>query len=100
MRANNDRLTGINRVRQYLDYKSLPNGRMIKPPRLRIHDNCTNLIRTLPQLPYDERRVEDVDTHAEDHAYDTLRYGLMADVKRLHTVPSPPVDADLEASIA
>jgi hypothetical protein len=100
MRANNDRLTGINRVRQYLDYKSLPNGRMIKPPRLRIHDSCTNLIRTLPQLPYDEKRVEDVDTHAEDHAYDTLRYGLMADVKRLHTVPSPPVDADLEASIA
>ena len=90
IRANNDRLTGINRVRQYLDYKSLPNGRLIKPPRLKIHDSCKNLIRTLPELPYDELHVEDVDTKAEDHPYDTLRYGLMADIRRLGHVPRPP----------
>jgi len=35
---------------------------------------CPNLIRTLPSLPRDERRPEDVDTDAEDHAYDALRY--------------------------
>ena len=49
---------------------------MIKPPRLQVFANCVNLIRTLPALPYDNVRVEDVDTHAEDHGYDALRYGL------------------------
>ena len=29
---------------------------------------CPNLVRTLPALPYDKTRVEDVDTKAEDHA--------------------------------
>ena len=45
-------------------------------PGLQIMSNCRNLIRTLPALPYDETKVEDVDTDAEDHAYDCLRYGL------------------------
>ena len=43
--------------------------------RLRIFkDWCPNLIRTLPSLPRDERRPEDVNTDAEDHAADALRY--------------------------
>ena len=41
-------------------------------------DNCVNLIRTLPMLPTDKNNPEDVDTHAEDHAYDALRYGCMS----------------------
>jgi hypothetical protein len=48
------------------------------PPLLRIFRNCQNLIRTLPLLPIDDNKPEDVDTHAEDHAYDTLRYGCMS----------------------
>jgi len=47
-------------------------------PYLTIFDNCANLIRTLPRLPLDENDVEDVDTDAEDHAYDALRYALMS----------------------
>jgi len=47
-------------------------------PYLTIFDNCVNLIRTLPRLPLDENDVEDVDTDAEDHAYDALRYALMS----------------------
>lgn len=39
---------------------------------------CPNLIRTLPALVHDERHVEDVDTHGEDHAPDAWRYGAMA----------------------
>jgi len=34
-------------------------------------------IRTLPTLPRDERKPDDVDTKAEDHSYDGLRYRLL-----------------------
>lgn len=46
--------------------------------KLKIFRNCRNLIRTLPVLPLDENDLEDIDTTAEDHAYDSLRYGLMS----------------------
>jgi hypothetical protein len=47
-------------------------------PGLRIFKNCHNLIRTLTTLPTDSKNPEDVDTNAEDHAYDALRYGCMS----------------------
>ena len=47
-------------------------------PSLYIFNNCLNIIRTLPLLPCDKNNPEDVDTHAEDHAYDALRYGCMS----------------------
>ena len=49
-----------------------------KQPSLKIFSNCVNLIRTLPLLPLDKNNPEDVDTNAEDHAYDALRYGVMS----------------------
>ena len=36
------------------------------------------MIRTLTTLPTDNKNPEDVDTNAEDHAYDALRYGCMS----------------------
>jgi len=47
-------------------------------PTLKVFSNCVNLIRTLPLLPLDKNNPEDVDTNAEDHAYDALRYGCMS----------------------
>ncbi len=47
-------------------------------PGIRIFKTCRNLIRTLGMLPTDDKNPEDVDTHAEDHAYDALRYGCMS----------------------
>ena len=47
-------------------------------PNMFIFNNCLNLIRTLPMLPVDKNNPEDVDTYAEDHAYDALRYGCMS----------------------
>ena len=47
-------------------------------PKLKVFSNCTNLVRTMPMLPVDKNNPEDVDTHAEDHAYDALRYGVMS----------------------
>jgi hypothetical protein len=68
--ADNDRISGKRKVDRILC--RLADGR----PGLVIFSTCANLVRTLPALPYDKSRVEDVDTSAEDHAYDTLRYGL------------------------
>lgn len=41
-----------------------------------INGAAPNLVRTLPDLPYSKTKVEDVDTTAEDHAPDALRYLL------------------------
>ena len=49
-----------------------------KIPGIRIFKTCKNLIRTLGILPTDDNNPEDVDTNAEDHAYDALRYGCMS----------------------
>tara|TARA_R110002020_G_scaffold873_1_gene4333 strand:+ start:4756 stop:6351 length:1596 start_codon:yes stop_codon:yes gene_type:complete len=47
-------------------------------PRVRVFSTCNNLIRTLPTLPLSKTNPEDVDTKADDHAYDALRYMVMS----------------------
>lgn len=42
-----------------------------------VFDTCKDFIRTVPSLVYDETKVEDIDTKAEDHIYDETRYFLM-----------------------
>lgn len=74
--AHKNRLNGKDRVHAWL--KVMKDSKGVEYSRLRIFENCRNLIRTLPALPLDERDIEDVDTDAEDHAYDTLRYGVMS----------------------
>jgi len=46
-------------------------------PGIFIFDTCTDWIRTVPVLPRSEKDPEDVDTEAEDHAYDETRYRLI-----------------------
>lgn len=80
--ANNDRLAGWQRVHTYLtEAPACEWHRKIgwdMCPLLHVIDNkASNLVRTLPNLPYSRQKTEDVDTHAEDHAADALRYLLM-----------------------
>ncbi|KWW97366.1 putative phage terminase (plasmid) [Carbonactinospora thermoautotrophica] len=70
-RANNDRLAGVQLVADKLRVRD------DDLPRLLVYSTCVNLIRTLPTLPRSPSNPEDVDTAAEDHAYDALRYLLM-----------------------
>lgn len=72
LRADNDRKNGWDRVREYL--ADAADG----IPMLQIFSTCSNLIRTLPGLVYDDKRVEDVSDECEDHAPESLRYGLMS----------------------
>jgi hypothetical protein len=71
VKANNDRLAGVQIIADRLRVR--PDG----VPRLLVYSTCTNLLRTLPFLPRSPFNPEDVDTRAEDHAYDALRYLLM-----------------------
>ncbi len=47
-------------------------------PMIYFMANCGHAIRTLPALQHDELRPEDVDTEAEDHAPDEIRYACMS----------------------
>lgn len=58
-------------------------------PRITIFDRCAKLIETIPRLQHDPNRPEDVlkddideDGSGGDDAADSLRYGLMARLKR------------------
>jgi len=79
-RANNDRITGWRVV----------NDALIKN---RIY--CFNgwndaLMRTMPSLPRSSKNPEDLDTTAEDHAADELRYAMMHVYKpHQQTEPEP-----------
>lgn len=45
--------------------------------------NCVASIETIPVLPRDEKNIDDVDTDAEDHLWDTARYRILAGSRRI-----------------
>lgn len=49
----------------------------LEEPGFYVFDNCTQIIRTVPTLPRSDKNPEDIDTEAEDHLYDVLRYRLL-----------------------
>ena len=66
---------GSRMIRQQVTHKYL----MKKPECAKIFKRCTNLIRALPNLVYDEERKEEIDTktdHELTNPYDGWSYGL------------------------
>jgi len=47
-------------------------------PKMQFFHNCTNIVEQMNNIPLDPNNKEDVDTKAEDHAYDALRYLVMS----------------------
>ena len=47
-------------------------------PMIYCFNTCVDSIRTIPSLPHDPQRPEDLDTHSEDHAADEWRYACMS----------------------
>lgn len=84
VKARNDRLAGAALLDEKM--RRRPDGL----PRILVYSTCTNFIRTLPALPRDSRHPEDVDTKAEDHAYDSVRYLLMEMEGRTAKRAEPP----------
>lgn len=77
--TSNNRHAGWLAVREWLASRTVRNEitgeEKIMPPKLRIFENCRNLIRTLPALQYDDKDPEDVanEPHELTHAPDALR---------------------------
>ena len=58
-------------------------------PRMYVFSNCKAFIRTIPTLQYDKTKTEDLDTAAEDHVADEVRYLCMARPIKPRMVRSP-----------
>lgn len=71
-RADKNRIQGKIQIHEYLRIQHT--GR----PKIQIFNTCPNLIRELQSIPLDSANPEDVDTKAQDHAYDALRYLIMS----------------------
>lgn len=75
IKGDNSRINGWSRIREYLKLREYKNG---LSPWVHISKECKNLIRTLPALVHDDKRVEDIQDGMEDHAPDALRLGLQS----------------------
>jgi hypothetical protein len=76
IRADNSRVIGWGRVREYLKPFKDQHGQI--NAKFKVLSNCYNFIRTIPGLIHDKIKVEDLDTDGEDHAADECRYVLMS----------------------
>lgn len=83
LRADNDRIGGKARMHTYLAdgpacgyHRSL--GLDLCPMLHVLDGTCPRFVATMPSLPRDPHRPEDVDTDAPDHHYDGARYLVMA----------------------
>lgn len=73
------RVIGLETIRSYLS-NSVENP--LEKKGLYIFDNCKHLIENLPVLPRDSKNPDDVDTEAQDHDYDALRYRLTTEINK------------------
>jgi hypothetical protein len=72
-RSKGSRVSGKNEI-----HRRLQVDEYTEEPRIVFFNNCTNTVSQLPSIPLDKKNPEDVDTRAEDHLYDALRYGIMS----------------------
>ncbi|MBR3953686.1 MAG: phage terminase large subunit [Oscillospiraceae bacterium] len=91
-KASNDRVQGWYNLKEWLHPRLDEFGEV--KPKLRIFANCTEVIRTLPSLVFDEHNPNDVGDkiHEYTHAADALRYWAAA--RPIHA--QPPEDFDPE----
>jgi len=67
-----------NRIQGKMEvHRRLADDPYTNEPRLRIFSSCQHTIKQLAGIPLSKTNSEDVDTKAEDHAYDALRYMVM-----------------------
>lgn len=58
-------------------------------PKFYCFNTCKHFIRTVPNLVYSEKHVEDIDTDGEDHIYDECRYVMMENPIAMTPRPAP-----------
>ncbi len=72
-KASGSRVNGLQLFRDMLK-NTTDNA---EQPHIYFMNNCIASISTIPVLPRDEKKIDDVDTSAEDHAYDMVRYRIL-----------------------
>lgn len=72
------RRNGLQLIRDRLEASMRGEG-----PGLYFMQNCVASIGILPTLPRDEVKLDDVDTEAEDHPYDMVRYRILRGSNRV-----------------
>jgi len=102
-KASNDRVQGWYNLKEWLKpikTRDEQTGEEKITARLKITSNCTNLIRTLPQLQHDEKKPNDVGDliHELSHGPDALRY-LLGDRPPRSELPIPDDDDDDEDDV-
>lgn len=73
-KANNERIQGWYDMSEWLKPYIGADGKMTA--RLRVFKNCENLIRCIPLLQFDEKKVNDaaIEPHEITHSNDAIRY--------------------------
>ncbi len=91
--TNNDRIDGWMAMHERLHVFEDEQG--VQVAKLRIFPQCVNLIRTLPQLRYDDKRINDVATepHELTHGPDAIR-GWCVYWTRWASAPAAPPRSD------
>lgn len=89
-KASNDRVNGWLAVKEFLRLQKDEQGKV--HPKLFIFENCTNLIRCIPQAVYDTKKTNDIcnEPHEITHSLDDLRYFCIS-WTRTPVVPKPTI---------
>lgn len=75
-RGPTSRINGRMRLHELLKYEEV-DGRIITG--IKFFNTCRQIISDLPMIPTDPDGGEDIDSrYASDHAYDSIRYGIMS----------------------
>jgi hypothetical protein len=67
------RVIGLENLRDKLEASLV---RPMESPGIFIFENCRQWRRTVPTLPRDQKKMDEVDTDAEDHCFDDTMYRL------------------------
>ncbi len=88
--TSNDRIDGWMAMHERLHVFEDEQG--VQVAKLRIFPQCINLIRTLPQLRYDDKRINDVATepHELTHGPDAIRGWCVYWTRRASAPAAPP----------
>jgi hypothetical protein len=74
---NSDKSPGSRKIGLQLTRERLEASTKREGAGLYFMENCIGAISTIPSLPRDEKRIDDVDTESEDHPYDLVRYRVL-----------------------
>lgn len=91
-RADNKRVASVGRMGGWDQLRARLEGEDMRP-MIYFFNTCSAAARTIPALQHDDIKIEDLDTEAEDHKADDVRYACMS---RPYARPKPgsvpPID--------